>query len=205
MEQATKFCFKCGAKIPGDAVFCPKCGTSQPTEQVPVQKQETNEPYQNVQQPQPQPNVQQFAINAPIPPTNMGGLNRDLKPERILAYKKAMGFPASIDNVLYIQNNYTKKMLLLGVLAVLSNKMMLASFEDQGILFCGYDLNTHFNGVNTFIPNNEIEEIHLITGVIQNKLKITTTHERLNFLSPRFLAFASYQKQNMHRLMSEFH
>lgn len=203
MEQATKFCYKCGAKIPGDAAFCPKCGAGQVPEQ--VQEQEVNETPQNVQQPQSKPRAQEFAINAPIPPTNLGGLNRDLKPERILAYKKAMGFPASIDNVLFIQNNYTKKMLLLGIFATLNNKMMLASFEDQGILFCGYDLSGHFNGVNTFVPNSEITGIRIIKGVIQNKLKITTTHEKLNFLSPKFLAFASYQKQNMHRLISQLH
>lgn len=201
MDQQTKFCFKCGAKIPLSAIYCPKCGTKQPSTDAEMKDNTLDVPLSEISA---KATSDQIAIDALIPPTNMSGVNRDIRPERISEYKQEMGFPGKVDNVLYIQNNYMKKMLLIGALATLNNKMMFVSFEEQGILFVGYDLVGHFNGVNTFVPNNEIQEIHLTSGVMQNKLKIVTVKERLNFLAPKLLVGAPYQKQNLNSLMEKF-
>lgn len=179
------FCPKCGNKIEGNQNFCTNCGY------------EINSNIEQSSSNNDSNNKMSFDINEPAPVGIKGGLNRDLKEPQILSYKQKMGLDTGIENVLIGQVANMGKMMVSTAWASLSVKFFVLSFEKQGIILLGVNMQGKFNGKNAFIDKDTISEIKHRSGLLKQVVTIISNGGKNKFYCPSMVLGSSFQSENI--------
>lgn len=187
--MALKFCPNCGDKLENIKKFCPNCGESLTMEDAStVVESNQEEPVHNVN------------YNAPVP-AKIGSGN-DLKIDRVIAYKRAMGIKPTADNVVVAEAANMGKMLISTAYAAITDKWFVLSFEKDGVLFMGINKLSRFNGQNLFIPKASISEMGYRSSVLRKVFSFKTDGRKNKYYLSPFLLTCDFQKRNMEKLDS---
>lgn len=196
-----KYCTNCGQQIKGEDKFCLYCGYKQSILDQPV-KSSFNDRVSLSERPSMKNQFSGHNMNAAIPEPKSVMLNADFKKDRIFKYRESMGFTNTPNVMVYIQNNYYKKAFLIGAYGMLFNKNNILCIEDDGLLLIGINASGHFNGKNSFIPNEKVNSIKVssIMGV-QLSIEIMIDGKNMKLLSPKMLVYCPWQKENVNKLV----
>ncbi|WP_462399823.1 hypothetical protein [Lacticaseibacillus pantheris] len=184
-----KFCPECGHELETpNPKFCPNCGTSV-----------TNSATANADQPIAA--SQGYNAETPVPPAMGNSMYRDLKEGRIKEYKKAIGLPATIDNVIYGQIQHLASALVGPIATIATNKNVLVDFEDDGVFIFGLNVACNFNGKNVWAPGAKIE---MSSGMLNNSLVVEANGERIKYTVSKRLLGIPWQKENAKAALAKF-
>lgn len=199
-----KYCTNCGQQIKVKDKFCPYCGSKQPILNQPVSSS-FNGGVRSSESSSMQNQFSGYKLNVSIPEPKSVMPNGDFKKDRIFRYRESMGFTNNPNIMVYTMNNYYKKMLLIGSYGILFNKNSVLCIEDDGLLLIGLNASGHFNGKNSFIPNERVNSIHVsnIMGV-QLSITIMIDGKNMKLLSPRILVYCPWQKENVNKLVDKY-
>lgn len=180
-----KFCSNCGAtlEIPNPK-FCPNCGT----------------PLSETATPSGTPAVK-YDANVPAPPAMGNGMYRDLKEARILEYKKAIGLPATTDNMVYGQIQHLASALLGPAAMIATNKNAIIDFETDGVFVFGLNAACNFNGKNVWAEGATIE---MSGGLMNNSLTIVANGEKVKYTVNKRLIGVPWQSGNAKAALAKF-
>ncbi|TPR12777.1 zinc-ribbon domain-containing protein [Apilactobacillus timberlakei] len=179
------FCPNCGETLENNQNFCTNCGYS-------INGEKNNSVDNNSVN-----NQNNFNINEPAPVGIKGGLNRDLKEPQILSYKQKMGLKTGIENVLIGQVANMGKMVVSAAWASLSVKFFVLSFEEQGIVLMGVNMQGKFNGKNAFITKDSISETKHRAGFLKQVVTIISNGGKNKFYCPSMVLGSSFQSHNV--------
>ncbi|MBN7274626.1 zinc-ribbon domain-containing protein [Ligilactobacillus pobuzihii] len=200
MSEKTKYCTNCGQQLNAQDKFCPYCGSKQPIPNQPVNVSSNDRANSN-ESPSIPKQFSRYNLNVSIPEPKSVTLGGDFKKDRILKYRESMGFTKMPNIMVYTQNNYYKKMLLIGAYGIMFNKNNILCIEDDGLLLIGINGFNHFNGKNSFIPSEKINSIYVSSIVgVQLSITIMIDGKNMNLLAPKVFAHCPWQKENVNKL-----
>lgn len=192
--MAMKFCPNCGDRLENIKKFCPNCGESLAVEGSSVEDTATVVESNQGEQ------VHNVNYNAPVPAKI--GFGNDLKTDRVIAYKRAMGIEPTADNVVVAESANMGRMLISTAYAAMTDKWFVLSFEKDGVLFMGINKLSRFNGKNIFIPKESISEMDYKNSVLRKVFSFKTDGRKNKYYLSPFLLTCDFQKKNMENLDS---
>lgn len=167
-------CTQCGRSVPADAKFCPVCGAA-------VTSTSTTKTTINVQ--------------APIPAARPDQKD-DLNPERIQAYREAIGLTTSAPFVY----GYYQNLAIIGAIGPLgvlvAQKYFVLSREANGILLLGLTMTNHFNGKNLYLDRTAIEQLKIANHGLNYHLTIRTSDGRVKASIVKLMVGRPWQRTN---------
>ncbi|UQS86098.1 zinc ribbon domain-containing protein (plasmid) [Nicoliella spurrieriana] len=182
-----KKCPECGTQVNANDEFCPNCGFSfKLVNAIGAGDQSTIDGIK-------------YNLNAKVPEIIASGLNEDIKPTQVAAYKRSMGFANRTDNILFAQN-YDKHKSLSLIWDLLDAKSYILSFEHDGILFIGLGIAGQFTGKNAYLSDSEIKEFDFRYGFGKRVITIRSTRGLLKLTCPSTIKLNTLQKQNLANL-----
>ncbi|CAI2550114.1 hypothetical protein AKUH3B101J_00410 [Apilactobacillus kunkeei] len=187
--MSLKFCPNCGAKLVSITKFCPNCGNSLDVSVSSVPFEENN-----VEK------LHSINFNAPVPARI--GYGNDIKSDRIIAYKRAMGIEPTADNVVVAQTANMGRMMISTAFAALTQKWFVLSFEKDGILFIGINNLSKFTGKNIFIPKESISDIGYRGGFLRKVFSFKTDGRNNKYYLSTVMLVCDFQGRNMEKLDS---
>ena len=192
--MAMKFCPNCGDRLENIKKFCPNCGESLAVEGSSVEDTATVVESNQGEQ------VHNVNYNAPVPAKI--GFGNDMKTDRVIAYKRAMGIEPTADNVVVAESANMGRMLISTAYAAMTDKWFVLSFEKDGVLFMGINKLSRFNGKNIFIPKESISEMDYKNSVLRKVFSFKTDGRKNKYYLSPFLLTCDFQKKNMENLDS---
>lgn len=182
--MAIKFCPNCGDKLVSVTKFCPNCGNSL-TESSGFSSVDNEK-------------VHSINVNAPVPAKI--GYGNDIKSDRVIAYKRAMGIEPTADNVVVAQTANMGRMMISTAFAALTQKWFVLSFEKDGILFIGINNLSRFTGKNIFVPKESISDIGYRGGFLRKVFSFKTDGRNNKYYLSTVMLVSDFQGRNMEKL-----
>ncbi|MHA8111360.1 zinc-ribbon domain-containing protein [Lactobacillaceae bacterium Melli_B4] len=182
--MASKTCPECGASLALTDTFCPNCGFDLTAVHAIGASNDLK---------------RKFNLNVKMPGIIATSLKEDLQVQQIADYKRSMGFPDRVDNIVFAQN-YNPKQSLTLIWDLLTAKSYILSFEKHGILFIGLGAAGQFTGKNAYLADDEIREFDFRYGFGKRVLTIRSTRGTIKLMCPLTIKWKSFQKQNLARL-----
>ncbi|WP_125573756.1 hypothetical protein [Levilactobacillus huananensis] len=125
--------------------------------------------------------------------------------ENIDRYRKALGYTSTGNPVVYGYMLDTGLTLLVGVVGVLATQYDMISFEDDGVLFLGMDLTSHFTGENAFIKFADLEKITFKGFGLSYTLTLSDGDNTMKVKVNRFIMGRPWQGTNVKILAQRYH
>lgn len=190
LNMVLNFCPNCGEELKDNPKFCPNCGNKLIND-----NEESTENIANNED-----NERKINVNAPAP--SRIGYGNDIKSDRIIAYKRAMGLESTADNVVAAQTANMGRIMLSPLYASLTQKWFVLSFEKDGILFIGLNTLSHFTGKNMFVPKESITDLEYRTGLLRKVFSFKLDGRKMKYYLPITILTADFQHANMAKLDS---
>lgn len=184
--MSLNFCPNCGDELVSVTKFCPNCGNELNVKIDSISKDTESISFSDVN------------FNAPAPAKI--GYGNDMKSDRVIAYKRAMGLEPTDDNVVVGQSANMVRMLISTAYAALTQKWFVLSFEKDGILFIGLNNLSRFTGKNIFIPKESISDISYRGGLLRKVLSVTVDGRTNKYYLSKVIMVCDFQSKNMENL-----
>ncbi|KRO04093.1 hypothetical protein IV54_GL001611 [Levilactobacillus paucivorans] len=120
-------------------------------------------------------------------------------------YRQALGYTSTDNLVVYGYMLNMGMTVLVGVVGMLANKYYMISFEDDGILFLGIGLSSHFTGENSFINFNDLEKISFKNFGLDYHLTVTAENGTMKAKVTRLILGQPWQAANVKILAQRYH
>lgn len=185
----TKYCPYCGRQLAATDAFCPYCGKLQPA----------NAPATAVTPPvapAPEP-----PTPSPVEPSSFGSA---MQPANLTAYRQALGYTAP--DALWLYGFFMGRSwgIVTAIIAISSSNYYIVSFEPDGLLFLGIDLKTRFNGQNSFVNFQDIQNFRFTTGVMNCHLVADAPQGKIDVKIGKFLKGHPWQAANLKQLQHRY-
>jgi len=125
--------------------------------------------------------------------------------ENIKRYREALGYTSTDNPVVYGYMLDTGLTLLIGVAGVLATKYYMISFEDDGILFLGLDITSHFTGENAFIKFTDLEKVTFKGLGLSYTLTLSDGDNTMKVKVNRFIMGRPWQGASVKILAQRYH